>query len=129
MTIQRRRTGQDIKAYGRRIETDRRGNQQYVTDTRAPLFEGRAWVIPDMDRMQRAEVPGQQEVIMQTIGVSDIPELNNDQIGLWSYIEWDGYVWDIAEPPGQFHGTKRHTRHWELTIRRRPKTIGVEVDG
>ena len=124
MTIQRRRTGQDIIIYGRRIETDRRGNKQYVPDVSKPAYVGRAWVQPDSDRLQRAEVPGQQEIIMQTIGLPNVPEINAEVIGLWGYVRWNGYIWDIAEPPGYFHGVNRHTRHWEMVIRRRPRVEG-----
>lgn len=128
MTYQRRRAGQAIIIYGRRIESDRRGNKQYVPDVSVPAFAGRAWVMPDADRMQRAEIPGQQEIVMQTIGLPDVPEINEEIIGLWGYVRWNGYIWDIAEPPFKYHGVNRHTRHWEMTIRRRPRVEG-EVHG
>ena len=118
MTIQRRRTGQSIQVYGRKIITDRRGNRQYVPTTE-PVFTGRAWVIPD--RSQRAEVTGQQEIIVMRLGIKDIPELDNETTGLWTYIKWRGDIWDITQPPLYHHGYKHHTRHWSIYIRKRPE--------
>lgn len=121
MTIQRRRTGQDIKVWGRTLEADRRGNRQLVP-TKDPVFEGRAWVIPD--RSQRAEVVGQQEILVMRLGIKDIPELDNETTGLWTYIEWNGAIWDITQPPLYHHGVSRHTRHWTIFIRKRPEVKG-----
>ena len=120
MTIQRRRTGQDIEVYGREIQSDRRGNQQYVPNDTTPVFVGRGWVIPD--RSQRAEVTGQQEIVVMTMGIADLPELNDETTGLWTYIKWKDDIWDITQPPMYHHGVKRHTRHWTISIRKRPET-------
>lgn len=120
MTIQRRRTGQDIKAFGRVLQQDRRGNTQYVVDMNNPLWEGRAWIVAD--RSQRAEVSGQQEITVYTMGIRDLPEFNDGSLGLWSKIEWDGKLWDIIQPPMYRLGVKRHTRHWTISIRKRPET-------
>ena len=119
MTIQRRRTGQDIEVYGRVLRTDRRGNEQYVADETTPVFTGRGWVIPD--RSQRAEVMGQQEIIVMKLGIKDLPELNDDSVGLWTYVKWKGDIWDITQPPLYHHGVKRHTRHWSIALRKRPE--------
>lgn len=118
MTIQRRRTGQDIEVYGRVLHEDRRGNVQYIP-SETPVFIGRAWVIPD--RSQRAEVPGQQEIVVMRLGIQDLPELSSGTTGLWTYVIWKGDIWDITQPPLYRHGVKRHTRHWSVSIRQRPE--------
>lgn len=66
---------------------------------------------------------------MQVIGLPDVPEINEEVIGLWGYVRWNGYIWDIAAPPAKFHGVARHTRHWEISIRRRPKVAGEGGNG
>lgn len=118
MTIQRRRTGQDIEIWGRVITTDRRGNK-YYTPSEGPVFVGRGWVIPD--RSQRAEVPGQQEIVIMRLGVKDLPEFNEETTGLWTYVKWLNEIWDIMQPPLYHHGVARHTRHWSIMIRKRPR--------
>ena len=119
MTIQRRRTGHDIKVYARTLHTDRRGNPQYIANDVTPAWEGRGWIIPD--RSQRAEVGGQQEITVYTLGIKDLPEITEGAVGLWSYVEWQGKLWDIIQPPLFHYGVKRHTRHWTISIRKRPE--------
>ena len=121
MTIQRRRTGQDIEVYGRVLTEDRRGNIQFVP-TEVPIWTGRAWVIPD--RSQRAEVMGQQEITVMRMGINDLPEFQDGSTGLWTYLLWKGDIWDITQPPLYHHGTRRHTRHWTVMIRKRPEAVG-----
>lgn len=127
MTFQRRRAGEEVIIYGRHAQRDRRGNIQYVPDLSKPAYSGRAYLEPDSDRLQRAEIPGQQEIVMYTMSLPDNPSINEEIIGLWGYVRWNGYIWDIAGPPGFFKGVNRHTRHWEISIRRRPRIEGEVV--
>lgn len=77
-------------------------------------YETLGWIIPQ--RSARAEVPGQQEINVNRIGVA----IDLD-VDLWSRIEWNNQTWDIVSPPALRWGT-REVRHQAIDIRRR--TVG-----
>ena len=115
MAVLQRRRGVTITIHPSVETIDRRGNR-----TIRPLgfpFTVSAWIVPD--RASRAEVPGQQEIDVYTIGTkADLTDVD-----LWSRIEWDGRWWDMVSPPAKHIGT-RHTAHWTLTVRKRPDGDG-----
>lgn len=114
MTYQRRR-GMQIKVWRTETQTDNRGNDHKVAVPASP-HEIKAWVIPQ--RSSRAEVPGQQEIDVRRIGVnSDL-----EGVELWSTVEMDGDLWDVAAPPAKRRGSSRHVRHWSIDVRKRPQS-------
>ena len=118
MTVQRRRLGQTVEVYGRKKVTTLRGSVQWIVDYQSPAYVGPVWIVPD--RSQRAEVKGQQEIKVYTMGMDDVPKLHTDETGLWTFVKWGGKMWDIIAPPLYHHGASRHTRHWTISIRERP---------
>ena len=103
------------KVYSQRNTTDRRGNHQMGTDMTA-FIEVVGAFIPQ--RSARAEVPGQAEInVTRMIVAAGI--LPDQEMGLWSRVEWNGRWWDVVTPPAYHHGT-RHTRHWSIDLRERP---------
>lgn len=110
-SLQRRR-GMDIKVWRTVIVKDGRGND---TITAIPMnpHTVRAAAIPQ--RSSKAEVPGQQQInVTRLIVDPNLPDVN-----LWSRVEYDGRMWDVAAPPALHYGTPR-TRHWSIDIRERP---------
>lgn len=116
MSYQRKRSGVDVKIWRTQLTEDRRGNQTIAPFPDDPLLE-RVAVIPD--RSSRAEVPGQQSISVYKILVD--PDID---VSLWARVEWADELWDVIAPPEYHHGTKRHTRHWTIGIRRRPHSNG-----
>lgn len=111
MSLQRRR-GQDIKVWKTKIVKDSRGND-VITASDADPHIVRAIAIPQ--RSSKAEVPGQQQInVIRLIVDALLPDVN-----LWSRVEYDGRMWDVAAPPAYHHGTRR-TRHWSIDVRERP---------
>jgi hypothetical protein len=107
-----RRHGQPVRVWKVVQQTDDRGN---VHDVATPddAHEIKAWVFAQ--RSARAEVPGQLGINVIRIGVS----ADLEGVDLWSKVEIDGKLWDVAAPPVYHQGT-RHTRHWSLDLRERP---------
>lgn len=116
MTIQRRRQGVPTYIWRSRVEVDRRGNEQIRAYPEDRLYT-RVWIKPQ--RSARAEVPGQQQINITTVGFA-LPESEMGDVTLWSRVEMNGKEWDIASPPQYHHGTKRHSRHWSMDLRERP---------
>lgn len=106
--LQRRR-GVKVRYWKSVVKKNLRGDE--VTDPSDGPYETRGWMIPQ--RSSRAEVPGQQEINVNRIGVDA-----NLDVDLWSRLEINGELWDIVTPPAMRHGT-RHVRHQSLDIRRR----------
>lgn len=113
MVIQRRH-GQPFELYRSKLITNSRGNQVWVADLDSEPIKGKGWVVPQ--RGARAEVPGQQDVQVVTLG-TDIPLTDVD---IWSLVKWRGHNWDVVAPAGYWHGMTRHVRHWTVDLRRRP---------
>ena len=111
MSFQRRR-GQNVKVWRTRIVKDGRGNDVIEAYPNNPHVV-RAASIPQ--RSSKAEVPGQQQInVTRLILDPNLPDVN-----LWSRVEYDGRMWDVAAPP-QYHYGSRRTRHWSVDIRERP---------
>ena len=116
--LQRRRRGFIVEFYPSIETTDRRGNKTVGPDPNAVPIEVRAWVVPD--RSSKAEVPGQQQINVYTLGThADLPGVD-----MFSRVHWNSAWWDIVSPPAHHEGD-RHTRHWTLTIRERPDEGGL----
>lgn len=110
-SIQRRR-GLIAKVWKTEIRKDARGND-VITPVPLDPHEVRVAAIPQ--RSSKAEVPGQQQInIMRIIADANMPGVN-----LWSRVEMDGKVWDVASPPAFHYGT-RQVRHWSIDLRERP---------
>lgn len=111
--IQRRRNGQTALLWlPVEVENDR-GNTVYIVDEGAEPTEIAAWIIPN--RSARAEVPGQQQVNVITMGTSQ--PLGDE--ALFGRVQWAGRLWDIVTPPAHHYGT-RHVEHWTMNLRLRP---------
>lgn len=112
-SIQRRRG--PVATIFRQVEvTDARGNAQFqVTPTDPHVV--RVAVYPQ--RSARMEVQGgQMDVDVQRLIITaDLAD-----VGLWSRVEFQGEIWDVAVPPERHFG-ERMTHHWTLDIRRRPR--------
>ena len=92
--------------------TDARGNKT-IQPTSVNPHVVPASQIPD--RSARAEVPGEMEINVCTLRVpADL-----DGVTLRSRVQWDGEWWDLVAPPTRRTGT-RHSKHWTITIRKRP---------
>lgn len=120
MTLQRRRFGAYVELYGMEQRTDFRGNVIKYVNTAAPVARVKGWLIADADRYQVIDMQGQQEIVMFELGVADHPYFHDRDVMSESRVKWDGYWWDIVQPPVQRRGANRHVRHWRLSIRRRP---------
>lgn len=119
-SLQRRR-GSEAKIWRTEIVTDRRGNRVVQAVPATPHLV-RCALIPE--RSSKAEVPGQQGIaVMQMIVDADLEGVN-----LWSRVEVIGEVWDVVSPP-IFHKGTRHTRHWTISIRKRPSGAEAVSDG
>ena len=112
MASQQRRRGMTVKVWKTSIVKDRRGNDVITPNADGPHIV-RAAAIPQ--RSSKAEVPGQQQINITRLIVD--PGLEG--VNLWSRVEYDGRMWDIAAPPALHYGTPR-TRHWSIDIRERP---------
>lgn len=111
MSHQRRR-GQYATIWKTIATIDRRGNEVITVDEANPYLI-RVWAIPQ--RSARAEVPGQQQINVVRIGVDPL-----EDVTLWSRVEWQGEMWDVAAPAAYHHGINRHTRHFSIDLRKRP---------
>lgn len=115
-----RRRGERVKIYKSKPSTDARGDETYAP-AGEPL-EVRAVVTAD--RSARAEVPGQMDIdVVKMVTSADL-----EGVDLWSRAEWGDEWWDIVAPPARRIGT-RGTRHWTLTLRRRPDNGGIPDPG
>lgn len=112
MSSFQRRRGMPCVIYRSHDVTDRRGNKARVWTSENP-HNVRATIMPE--RSGKAEVPGQQQINVIRIIVPP----NLEDVDLYSRVEFDGKVWDIAAPPAYRRGT-RHTEHWSITLRQRP---------
>lgn len=110
MTYQRRR-GIPATVYRTKLDTDVDGNEVRVLDADGP-HAVKVWIFPQ--RSAKAEVPGQQIINVNRIGVKVMAGVD-----LWSRVDFMGKVWDVVTPPAYHHGT-RTTRHWSIDIRERP---------
>lgn len=108
-----RRHGQPVTVYLPRLEIDARGNRKWIADETSESITGTAWLVPG--RSARAEVPGQQQVNVLTMGTA----LDLGPVGLWARVNWQNRWWDVVTPPRYHHGT-RHVRHWTVDLRERP---------
>lgn len=112
MSFQRRR-GIPAKIWKTVRQQDRRGNITAAPNGLDGPYEVTVAFIPQ--RSSRAEVPGQMQVNVNRIIVRhDMPDVD-----LWSRVEVNGKVWDVAAPPAYHHGTRR-TRHLSIDLRERP---------
>lgn len=102
----------DIKVWRTVIVKDGRGNDVITPIPMNPHLV-RAAAIPQ--RSSKAEVPGQQQINITRL----IVDPNMEGVNLWSRVEYDGRMWDVAAPPAFHYGTRR-TRHWSIDIRERP---------
>ena len=117
-SFQRKRGGQTVTIYRARPSVDRRGNENYMAVPDLPHVGVKCSQNPD--RSTRAEVPGQQEIDVITLRIPpDLAEVN-----IWSQVLWGERWYDVIAPPAEHLGP-RHTRHWTLTLRRRPDGGGV----
>ena len=116
MPSYQRKRGREVKLWPAILKEDARGNTILETDIEnmEPLVTTAA-EFPQ--RSSRAEVPGQQQIIVTRLIVSE-----DAGMGLWGKALWEGEMWDIVAPPTYHHGT-RHTRHWSIDIRKRPVAI------
>ncbi|MFI5840550.1 phage head-tail adapter protein [Catenuloplanes sp. NPDC051500] len=113
MSSHQRRRGVTVKVWPTTATTNRRGDEVLTVDMDAPPITVRAAMIPQ--RSSKAEVPGQQQInVIKMIVPANLPGVD-----LWSRVEWNGQLWDVAAPPSYHHGT-RQTRHWSLDLRERP---------
>jgi hypothetical protein len=121
---QRKVNSKTVTLYPRKLVTDARGNNQYVTDTdpanaiKVPYSE--SWL-----RSSKAEVPGQQTIdVRKLIIPHTVPY---DYVTVWARARFPGEtendVWDVIAPPEYHHGT-RHVRHWTIVVRWRPDLNG-----
>lgn len=111
MSVQRRR-GQTVRIWKSTATTDNRGNVVILADEDGP-HEVRAAAIPQ--RSARAEVPGQAQINVVRLLVEE----DLEDVTLWSRVEYNGRLWDVAAPPALHYGS-RETRHWAIDIRERP---------
>ena len=122
MSVQRRR-GLVALVYRQKLQVDRRGSEQYVVDLSNP-YRVRVSSVPV--RGSKAEVPGQQQIVVYTMTFTpdprDVETTQLKDIGLWSRVLWNGDLWDVVAPPIYHHGT-RHTRHWSMDVRERPEAV------
>ena len=120
MTMQRRR-GQEAVIVVSERTVDHRGNASARPSPTSPRFRTRAWEYAD--RSSKAEVPGQAEIDIIRIGISSNDPLAS-RIDTTSRVYWDGRWWDIVSP-ASFHPGPRQTRHYSLSLRRRPDNGGI----
>src|SRR5690606_34931375 len=122
MASWQRKRGGTVRLYPRKLITDNRGNNQYITDMDAePIVVtfSQRWI-----RSSRAEVPGQQTIDVRRIIVpATVPY---EYVSVWAVAVFGGDDgedrWDIIAPP-QYHQGTRHVRHWSIDLRRRPDTL------
>ena len=112
MPSHQRRFGREAKFWPAVMTVDDRNNRVLKPDMDAEPTVVKAAEFPQ--RSSRAEVPGQQQIIVTRLIVDETVGA-----GLWGKCEWEGEMWDIVAPPTYHHGT-RHTRHWSIDIRKRP---------
>ena len=112
MASHQRRFGRPAKFWPVKATEDDRDNRVLKVDMDADPYVCKAAEFPQ--RSSRAEVPGQQQIIVTRLIVDETVGT-----GLWGKCEWEGEMWDIVAPPTYHHGT-RHTRHWSIDIRKRP---------
>lgn len=111
MSVQRRR-GQTARVWRTTETVDRRGNTVIAVDESNPVTVKAAFI---PQRSGKAEVPGQQQINVTRM----IVDAHVEGVTLWSRVEYQGRMWDIATPPAYHHGSRR-TRHWSIDIRERP---------
>lgn len=110
--------GEVAEIWAATARADSRGNQTFSVDDGPPTYTVRAAF--SADRSARAEVPGQQEIdVVRMIVPHDLPLVNT-----FARVRWRGVWWDVVAPPARRLGN-RHTRHWTLTIRKRPDNGGL----
>lgn len=112
----RRRGGRYASLYPRKLDTDRRGNEQWVPDWDATpkvvSYSGQ------FDRSSVAEIPGQQVLNYTTIQVP-YPIPNVEVYGGVTLSDWPGEQWDISAPV-QLHWGTPVVRHYTMILRQRP---------
>lgn len=113
MSSHQRKRGLRATIYRSKDNEDRRGNQQRTWTSVNPHLNVKVVLIAD--RSAKAEVPGQQEINVTKI----LTPADLEDVDLYSRVVLNGVTWDVVAPPALHTGTK-HTRHWSLTLRRRP---------